>query len=191
MLQVLLQRIVGLLPAVERLFAQKTDYIVRAFRVRLKKESGFRELDPTRQPIFVIVRLGAWKPTATGDSVLCGQRSAFGAREAAVETLLFATGWGIRNEARRFSKEKYCSSESISPRSSWEARCLLKLWCGSQIERAFEGRCKCRSHRIRIIAALSLQQWSLCESRWLSQSRKSALDGGGEGSCNHQNSSAQ
>lgn len=63
--------------------------------------------------MFSWLNLEAWTPTATGDSVLCGQTSAFGAREAAVETLLFATGWGLRNEARRFSKQKYCSSESI------------------------------------------------------------------------------
>lgn len=44
---------------------------------------------------------------------MCGQTSAFGAREAAVEAFPLDTGWASWKESRRFSKTKYWSSGSI------------------------------------------------------------------------------
>jgi hypothetical protein len=49
MLQVFFNRVVVLLPSVERLLAQKTHDIVGALRVRLEVESGLSELEKTRQ----------------------------------------------------------------------------------------------------------------------------------------------
>lgn len=48
-LQVFLDRIVALLPAVERLVAEKTHDIVRVIRVRLVEEPGPSKLIETRQ----------------------------------------------------------------------------------------------------------------------------------------------
>lgn len=100
-LEVLLDGVVVFLPTSERLGAQKTHHIVGTLGVRVEEEAGFRKLvkDKTRQSVTVRHRAKDKKQescplTATGDSVLCGQCNALGARDVACDTRPFVTSCG-------------------------------------------------------------------------------------------------
>jgi hypothetical protein len=61
-LQMLLHRVVALLPSIKRLATEKAHHVVGALGMRLEKESGFRELTQTRQSwLSLSQRMGSYR----------------------------------------------------------------------------------------------------------------------------------
>jgi hypothetical protein len=122
------ERVVVLLPAVEALAAQETEYIVRVVGERLEHETGLGQLiaqashvskrihDTRKFSISQHPRCWGWgAPTSEGRGLLCGQCRTLGARELALDGLRFETGCGPWNDASRFSYMKNClSSDAIA-----------------------------------------------------------------------------